>query len=160
MEYSDDYARSVTKNSLWYLDIDDTTVAATNAHFESRRNLTSGIAQDGTGAGKEVNATIPINRYSFFETLEGRLLPPMQLTIELELTPDTEVLYGEADTARLVINRFYLWVPRLEPKDSLMTKSSLNSKSPANGLISVNYMSLLMFSGIVVIFESHPALIK
>ena len=26
------------------------------------------------------------------------------------------------DTGRLIINRFYLWVPRLEPKDSLMTK--------------------------------------
>ena len=66
--------------------------------------------------------TIPLNRYSFFETLEGRLLPPMQLGIELELTPDTEALYGAADTARLVIERFYLWVPRLEPKDALMSK--------------------------------------
>ena len=67
LEYSDDYARSVAKNSLWYLDIDDTTVAGTNASFEARRNLTMGIAQDGTGAGREVNATIPINRYSFFK---------------------------------------------------------------------------------------------
>ena len=49
----------------------------------------------------------------------------MQLAIELELTPDTEVLYGAADTARLVINRFYLWAPRLEPKDALLTKICL-----------------------------------
>ena len=46
----------------------------------------------------------------------------MQLTIELELTPDAEVLYGAVDTARLKIDRFYLWVPRLEPKDALMKK--------------------------------------
>ena len=35
----------------------------------------------------------------------------MQLTIELGLTPDTEVLYRAADTAPLVIDHFYLWVP-------------------------------------------------
>ena len=50
------------------------------------------------------------------------MLPPMQLAIELELTPDTELLYGEHNTARLVIDQFYFWVPRLEPKDALMSK--------------------------------------
>ena len=131
LEYSDDYARSVAKNSFWYLDLADSTVAAENANFEIRRLLTRGVANDGTGAGKEVNLTIPLNRYSFFETLEGRLLPPMQLTIELELTPDTEALYGAADTARLVIDRFYLWVPRLEPKDALMTKFVSEYQKPS-----------------------------
>ena len=141
LEYSDDYARSVAKNSFWYRDLADSSAAADNVNFEARRLLTRGVADDGTGAGKEVNVNILLNRYSFFETLEERLLPPMQLTIELELTPDAEVLYGDADTARLKIDRFYLWVP-------------------ANGLISVNYISLLMFSEIVVISESHQALIK
>ena len=46
----------------------------------------------------------------------------MQLAIELELTPDTELLHGEHDTARLVIDRSFLWVPRLEPRDSMRTK--------------------------------------
>ena len=119
LEYSDDYAGSVAKNSLWYLDLADSRVAAENVNFEARRLLTRGVANDGTGAGKDVNVTIPLNRYFFFETLEGRLLPPMQLGIKLELTPDTEVLYGAADTARLVIDHFYLWVPPLEPKDQL-----------------------------------------
>ena len=79
-----------------------------------RRLLTSDSA--------DVDVTIPLNRYSFFEELEGRMLPPMQLAIELQLTPDTEVLYGQHGTARLVIDRFYLWVPRLEPRESMMTK--------------------------------------
>ena len=131
LEYSDDYARSVAKNSFWYLDLADSHVAAENANFEARRLLTRGVANDGTGAGKDFNVTIPLNRYSFFETLEGRLLPPMELTIELELTPDTEVLYGAADTARLVIDRFYLWVPRLEPKGSLMSKLVSEFQKPS-----------------------------
>ena len=131
LEYSDDYARSVAENSFWYLDLADSSAAAENANFEARRLLTRGVADDGTGVGKDVNLTIPLNRYSFFETLEGRLLPPMQLTIELELTSDTEALYGAADTARLVIDRFYLWVPRLEPKDALMSKFVSEYQKPS-----------------------------
>ena len=131
LEYSDDYARSVAKNSFRYLDLADSNVAAENVNFEARRLLTRGENNDGTGGGKDVNVTIPLNRYSFFETLEGRLLPPMQITIELELTPDTEVLYGAADTARLVVDRFYLWVPRLEPKDFLMSKFVSEYQKPS-----------------------------
>ena len=147
----------VVKNSLWYLDLADSheirpAQATYNAGIHARQALTSD--------SKSVNVTIPLNRYSFFETLEGRLLPPMQLGIELELTPDAEVIYGATDTAQLVIDRFYRWVPRLEPKDALMTKFVSEYQKPVNGLISVNYISLLMFFEIVVISESHPALIK
>ena len=48
------------------------------------------------------------------------MLPPMQLNFEIDLTSDVEVLYGAANTIRFVIDRFYLWVPRLEPKDALI----------------------------------------
>ena len=127
LEYSDDYSRSVAKNSFWHL---DTTTAAAEANlgFHARRLLTR--ANDGTGAGKKVNVTIPLNRYSFFETLEGRLLPPMQLKIELELIPDVELLFG-VNTARLIVDRFYLWVPRVEPKDALMTKCVSEYQKPS-----------------------------
>ena len=124
LEYSDDFGRSTAKNSLWYLDTADKhDTAANNPGLESRRLLTADR--------KLVNTSIPLNRYSFFEELEGRLLPPMDLQFELELTPDVEVLYGDADTLRLVIDRFYLWVPRLEPKDSLMTKFISEYQKPS-----------------------------
>ena len=44
------------------------------------------------------------------------MLSPMQLDFEINLTSDVEVLYGATDTFRLVTDRFYLWVPRLEQK--------------------------------------------
>ena len=122
LEYSDDYARSVAKNSLWYLDTADSSVAAANPNFEARRLLTANR--------QLVNVTIPLNRYSFFEELEGRMLPPMQLDFEIDLTNDAEVLYGTADTFRLVIDRFYLWVPRLEPEDALMSKFISDYQKP------------------------------
>ena len=57
LEYLDDYARSVAKNSLWYLDTDATS-DNTNTGLEARRLLTA--------SRKLVNVTIPLNRYSFF----------------------------------------------------------------------------------------------
>jgi len=102
-EYSDDYFRSVAKNSFWYLDTSAAAVDAQNVGFAAGRALTK--------ERKQVNVKIPINRYSFFEELEGRILPPMQLTFEIELSPDAELLFGSVDTTRVTINRFYFWVP-------------------------------------------------
>ena len=123
LEYSDDYSRSVAKNSFWYLDTATTAVDADNLGFASRRALTSNR--------KQVNVKIPINRYSFFEELEGRILPPMQLTFEIELIPDAELLFGNVDTTGVTIDRFYLWVPKILPKDNLMTKYISEFQKPS-----------------------------
>ena len=112
LEYSDDFSRSVAKKYFWYLDTATTAVDTDNTGFAARRALTSDR--------KQVNVKIPLNRYSFFEELEGRILPPMQLTFEIELNPDAELIFG--DTTRVTIDRFYLWVPKILPKDNLMTK--------------------------------------
>ena len=57
LEYSDDYSRSVAKNSFWYSDTGTTSVDAPNTGFAARRALTSN--------NKQVNVKIPLNRYSF-----------------------------------------------------------------------------------------------
>ena len=123
LEYSEDYSRSVAKNSFWYLDSDDTT-ANTNIGFEARRILTQAVDNDGGGGAKSINETIPLNRYSFFQELERKMLPPMQLTIELTLNEDSELIHkaAAADAGRVVVKRLYLWLPRLVPKDSMYSK--------------------------------------
>ena len=114
LEYSDDYSRSVAKNSLWYLDTDATT-ANTNTGFEARRLLTTGL--------NDVNVLIPLNRYSFFEELESRMLVPMQLQFNIHLQNDDELIFqAGGDAHRVVVNRFLMWVPKLIPKDSLYDK--------------------------------------
>ena len=123
LEYSDDFSRSVAKNSFWYLDTATTAVDADNVGFAARRALTS--------SRKQVNVKIPINRYSFFEELEGRILPPMQLSFEIELNPDAELIFGDVDTTRVTIDRFYLWVPKILPKDNLMTKYISEFQKPS-----------------------------
>ena len=123
LEYSDDYSRSVAKNSFWYLDT-NSTAADTNLGLEAHRILTQAVQDDGGGGARSVNETIPLNRYSFFEELERKLLPPMQLTIELTLNEDDELIHkaAAADDGRVVIKRLYLWLPKLIPKDSMYSK--------------------------------------
>ena len=114
LEYSDDYSRSVGKNSLWYLDTDGTT-AATNLGYESRRVL---------NVAGNINVIIPLNRWSFFEELNDKMLVPMQLQFNIELNSDDEMVHKahDVDPARVVINRFILWVPRLTSRDSMYDK--------------------------------------
>ena len=123
LEYSDDFSRSVGKNSFWYLDTDGTT-ANTNAGFEARRILTQTVANDGSGGAKSINEVIPLNRFTFFEKLQENMLPPMQLTIEITLNDDAELIHkaAAADDGRVVVKRLYLWLPRLVPKDSQYSK--------------------------------------
>ena len=122
-------------------------MAAANPNFEARRLLTANR--------NLVNVTIPLNRYSFFEELEGRMLPPMPLDFEIDLTTDAEVLYGASNTFRLVIGRFYLWVPRLEPKDALMNKFISDYQKPTK----CTYLRE-MCQRSDLILESQQALIK
>ena len=118
LEYSDDFGRSVAKNSLWYLDTDNTS-ADTNTGFQTRKLLMT-----DANVLKDVNVIIPLNRYSFFEELDNRMLVPMQLQFNIELQNDDELIFkaAAADDGRVVVNRFLLWVPRLIPKDSLSLK--------------------------------------
>ena len=120
---SDDFSRSVAKNSLWYLDTDATT-ANTNIGYEARRLLTKAANDAALKVGRDVNVLIPLNRWSFFEELNDKMLVPMQLQFNIELNSDDEIVHKAqaADDARVVINRFILWVPRLTPRDSMYDK--------------------------------------
>ena len=123
LEYSDDYSRSIAKNSFWYIDTDRTT-ADTNKGFDARKLLTQRVGETNNPvetAAKSINEIIPLNRYSFFQELERKMLPPMQLTIELTLNEDSELIHKAAAAAagRVVVNRLYLWLPKLIPKDSM-----------------------------------------
>ena len=129
LEYSDDFSRSVAKDSFWYLDVANLAdiTAAGNTGFEARQNLLKRVNEDGDAAGnaaKDINVIIPLNRYSFFEELYDKMLVPMQLEFNIELQNDAELIYKAAGAAasRVVVNRFLLWVPRLIPRDSLYNK--------------------------------------
>ena len=109
LDFSDDFARSAAKNQFWYLDTDKSNVTAAAA-------TNQGIRQRGllAHAGLRVETLILLNRYSFFEELGDKLLPPMQLEFEIELQPDAELIWQNDGTdRRVVVRNLELWVPML-----------------------------------------------
>jgi len=87
----------VAKNQFWYLDSDSTTVTDGNATNVGMRALLS-------HGGATVQTIIPLNRYSF-EGLSDRLLPPMQLELEIVLQDDREMIFQNNGTARRIVVR-------------------------------------------------------
>ena len=72
------------------------------------------------GASAEVNCEIPLNRYSFFEELQDKLLPNVKIELQIEMENDKNLIWrgdAQADAAgtsyRLIITRLQLFVPRL-----------------------------------------------
>ena len=71
------------------------------------------------GLSAKVNCEIPLNRYSFFEALEGKLLPNTKIELNIEFDNDKNLIcrQGVADadgsSYRLIITRLQLFVPRL-----------------------------------------------
>ena len=117
LEYSDDFSRTVGKRSFWYLDTNATT-ANTNIGFEARRLQTQAVRDNGAGGAKSISTIIPLNRFSFFEELEDKMLPPIQLQFDVTLQDDDELIHmaNGADAGRVVVDRFSLFIPKMIPK--------------------------------------------
>ena len=141
LEYNPSYAKSVGTNQFYFPD--------TSRHAESkkytRRQVTHrrNAADNGDEAGlmlddidpnynkgfaarkvlldasAEVNCEIPLNRYSFFEELQDKLLPNVRIELQIEMENDKNLIWrvGAADAAgttyRLIVTRIQLYVPRL-----------------------------------------------
>ena len=71
------------------------------------------------GTSKEVNCEFPLNRYSFFEELQDKLLPNVRIELHIEMENDKNLIWrvGAADAAgttyRLIVTRLQPYVPRL-----------------------------------------------
>ena len=84
-------------------------------------NFNKGFAARKTllALSAEVNCEFPLNRYSFFEALEDKLLPDTKIDLSIEFDDDKNLIWrqGAADAAgtsyRLIIRRLQLFVPRL-----------------------------------------------
>ena len=137
LEYNPSYANSVATNEFYFL---DTSTSANKNRF-TRRNVTH--RQDGANPGGDqaglmvdnfpvsynegfarrkamlgesetVNCEIPLNRYSFFERLEDKLLPNTKIEINFEIEKDDNLIWRSGgNRCRVVITRLQLFVPRL-----------------------------------------------
>ena len=82
------HAQSVATNKFYFLDTsraaEERPAQATyNKGFHQRKLL--------LGTSATVNCEIPLNRYSFFEALEDKLLPNTKIELNIEIEKDANL---------------------------------------------------------------------
>ena len=136
LEYNPSYAESVATNEFYYL---DTSRHAERQKFTSRqvthrRNAANnaddaGLMLDAVvanynkgfsirkvllGDSATVRCEISLNRYSFFESLDDKLLPNTKIELNIQLESDGNLIWRAAgNDCRVVLTRFQLFVPRI-----------------------------------------------
>ena len=136
LEYNPSYVKSVATNEFYYL---DTTIHAernkhTKRQVTHRRNAADTADQAGLmiddvqanynkgfavrkallGDSATVRCEIPLNRYSFFEALENKLLPNTKIELNIEIEKDGNLIWrAGGEDCRVILTRFQLFVPRI-----------------------------------------------
>ena len=141
LEYNPSYAKSIGTNEYYF---PDTSRSAESKKYTRKivthRQNAAGNADDRglmlddivpnynkgfaarqvlLGASAEVNCEIPLNRYSFFEELQDKLLPNVRIELQIEMENDKNFIWrtGAADAAgttyRLIVTRLQRYVPRI-----------------------------------------------
>ena len=110
LEYSQGYSKSQGTNEFFYIDTkrnaeERAAQANYNSGFAARKLLLD--------AGATVNAEIPLNRYGFFESLHGELLPNSRIELKIDLESDANLVWQATDDCRVVLSKFQLIVPRI-----------------------------------------------
>ena len=141
LEYNPSYAKSVGTNEYYFPDTSRSPDSSkhTKRQVSHRRNLADKGDEPGLmiddintnynkgfasrkvllGTSAEVNCEIPLNRYSFFEELQDKLLPNVRIELQIEMENDKNLIWrtGAADAAgttyRLIVTRLQLYVPRM-----------------------------------------------
>ena len=142
LEYNPSHAKSVGTNEFYFLDTSRNADGRkyTRRRVTHRQNAAGNADEIGLmlddvngdynkgfaarkvllGASEVVNCEIPLNRYSFFEELQDKLLPNMKIDLDIEFDDDKNLIWrreGGADadgtSYRLIIRRIQLFVPRL-----------------------------------------------
>ena len=84
----------------------DAVVANYNKGFAARKLL--------LGDSTTVRCEILLNRYSFFESLENKLLPNTKIELNIEIESDGNLIWrAGGNDCRVILTRFQLFVPRI-----------------------------------------------
>ena len=126
LEYNPSYVDSVATNEFYYLDTkrnaersefaDRVVAGGANPITGRNANYNKGFAARKAllGDSATVRCEIPLNRYSFFESLEDKLLPNTKIELNIELESDNNLIWRTGGNAcRVILTRLQLFVPRL-----------------------------------------------
>ena len=128
LEYNPSYVESVATNEFYYLDksrhaerieftINNTNVTGGANVVKGRiANYNKGFAVRKAllGDSATVRCEIALNRYSFFEALENKLLPNTKIELNIEIESDGNLIWrAGGNDCRVILTRFQLFVPRI-----------------------------------------------
>ena len=127
LEYNPSYTASVATNEFYFLDTsrhaEETEFTINNTNVNGGANVVKGRDANYNkgfaarkallGASATVNCEIPLNRYSFFEALEDKLLPNTKIELNIEIEKDANLIFKAADDCRVIITRLQLFIPKL-----------------------------------------------
>ena len=128
LEYNPSYVKSVATNEFYYLDTtrhaERTEFTINNTGVTGGANVVKGRAANYNkgfavrkallGDSATVRCEIPLNRYSFFESLENKLLPNTKIELNIELESDGNLIWRTGgNDCRVILTRFQLFVPRI-----------------------------------------------
>ena len=126
LEYNPSYVDSVATNEFYYIDkkrnaersefADRVVAGRANAVTGRNANFNKGFALRKVilGDSATVRCEIPLNRYSFFESLEDKLLPNTKIELNIEIASDGNLIWrAGGNDCRVILTRLQLFVPRL-----------------------------------------------
>ena len=128
LDYNPSYVKSVATNEFYYLDTtrhaERTEFTINNTGVTGGANVVKGRAANYNkgfavrkallGDSATVRCEIPLNRYSFFEALENKLLPNTKIELNIEIESDGNLIWrAGGNDCRVILTRFQLFVPRI-----------------------------------------------
>ena len=110
LEYNSSYAKSIGTKEFYY---PDTSRSAEERAAQAEYNVGFALRKKVLGTSDEVNCEVPLNRYSFFEALEDKLLPNTKIEINFEIESDANLVFQAGANCRVIVKRLQLYIPKL-----------------------------------------------
>ena len=156
LEYNPSYAKSIGTKEFYY---PDTSRSAEENAAQAEYNVGFALRKKVLGTSALVNCEIPLNRYSFFEALEDKLLPNTKIEINFEIESDANLIFQAGANCGVIVKRLQLYIPKLtfnSEGQKLFMKIILNL---TNGLILMkSFIYQIIYSNKQAITELQPLL--
>ena len=110
LEYNSSYAKSIGTKDFYY---PDTSRSAEERAAQATYNVGFALRKKVLGTSALVNCEIPLNRYSFFEALEDKLLPHTKIELNFEIESDANLVFQAGANCAVIVKRLQLYVPKL-----------------------------------------------
>ena len=110
LKYNSSHAKSIGTKEFYY---PDTSRSAEERPAQAECNVGFHLRKKVLGTTDLVNCEIPFNRYSFFESLEDKLLPNTKIELNFEIESDANLVFQAGANCRVIVKRLQLYYSKV-----------------------------------------------